>query len=404
MISSSGPEERIVPRGAAGWLTVLTAITVFAVTFSVAVSSIAMGAAFLLFAWTVARNGLRTIPLTGLEAAFGAFIAAEILASAFSVDPADSFYNMRRVLLIGIVYVVLASFKTERQARILLGGLGVTAAAMALLETISLERVNGVLERPMMFQLPLTEGGIRMMILMVLLPFVLSRSTPGKWRWALGATLLPLAAGLVITQARSAWVAFVAGITVIGILMDRRILAGLLLLVIVFLLFAPADFRQRAESIVDIHEESNYSRVQMLTTGWKMFLERPVFGWGDIGLRNYYVTYVRPLTDGEGGHLHNNFTEALVTLGVVGFAAVLYLFFALLRLMIRAATLPPRGSFRRSLGTGLLAAYAGFHVLGLFEWNFGDHEVMVLMWFFTGLAAWIVKGPGEDCGEVRAGA
>jgi len=131
-----------------------------------------------------------------------------------------------------------------------------------------------------------------------------------------------------------------------------------------------------------------------------MFLDRPVFGWGDIGLRNYYVTYVTPLTDGEGGHLHNNFMESLVTLGVPGFLAVLFLFWKIGELMFRTALEKRHGAFGRALGTGLLASYAGFHVLGLFEYNFGDHEVMVLIWFMTGLAAALTNGladpvPGE---------
>ncbi len=124
----------------------------------------------------------------------------------------------------------------------------------------------------------------------------------------------------------------------------------------------------------------------MITTGWRMFLDRPVFGWGDIGLRNYYVTYVTPLTMGEGGHLHNNLMEALVTLGGPGFCAVLYLFAMMFVVIRRAGRGAAKGSFREALSTGILAAYAGFHVLGLFEYNFGDHEVMVLVWFLTGLA------------------
>jgi O-antigen ligase len=193
--------------------------------------------------------------------------------------------------------------------------------------------------------------------------------------------------------------AFAAGSVVMGVAWDRRVLVGLAVIAVLFALFAPSDFRSRALSVFELQHagpvapdsvttaaESNSSRIQMVKTGWKMFLDRPVFGWGDIGLRPYYVTYVTPLTSGEGGHLHNNFMEALVTLGVPGFCAVLWLFYRMFAVIRRSGRGAPKDSFRGALAAGLLAAYAGFHVLGLFEYNFGDHEVMVLVWFLTGLA------------------
>jgi len=378
--------------GSPGWdridnaVWILGGTAVISVTFSVAVSSMAMGAAFIALAAVLFRRGLGALPRTGLETAFLLYIAAEAISSAFSIDPADSFYNMKRVLLIGVAYVGAYSFRSESRIRSLLLILGVIGGIAAIGEAFSLRIVNGVLERPMMFQLPLTEGGIRMMIILLLLPMVMTTALPPYWRIGTALTLLPLLIGLVITQARSAWVAFVAGSIVIGVMKDRRVLAGLLLLLVLFMLFAPVDFRNRALSIADVREESNASRFQMISTGWEMFLDRPVFGWGDIGLRNYYITYVTPLTPGEGGHLHNNFMESLVTLGVPGFLAVIFLFWKIAALMFRTARNTDNGIFGQALGSGVLAAYAGFHVLGFFEYNFGDHEVMVLLWFMTGLA------------------
>jgi len=399
MTSSSVTEEAGARGGPDTAIWILTVLAVVSVTFSVAFSSIAMSAAFIMLAAVALRNGWNALPRTGLETAFLLYIAAEIMSSAFSVDPADSAYNMKRVLLIGVAYLGAYSFRSRGRIRTLLLVLGSIGAVAALGETFSLRTVGGVLERPTMFQLPLTEGGIRMMILLLLLPFVLPGALPVRWRVVTGLTLAPLFAGLVITQARSAWLAFIAGGIVIGVMKDRRILAGLLLLLVLFMLFAPAAFRDRALSIADLRDESNASRFQMLVTGLKMFLDRPVFGWGDIGLRNYYVTYVTPLTPGEGGHLHNNLMESLVTLGIPGFLAVLYLFWNIAVLMIRSARRAVPGSFEQALGIGLVASYAGFHVLGFFEYNFGDHEVMVLLWFMVGLAALTGTGASGPAGE-----
>ncbi len=399
MTSSSAPDHDI-PGGPAGRaVCLLTAIAVVSATFSVALSSITMGAAFIVLAALLFRSGISFVPGSGLETAFLLYIAAEIVSSAFSVDPVDSFTNMKRVFLIGVVYLSAFSFRSRNRILVVLGLLGVLGAATVIAEAASLQVVGGMIQRPAMFQMPMTEGGIRMLIILALIPFSLSPSVPTRWRIGLAAAVVVLIAGLLISQTRSAWVAFVAGVIVIGLLGDRRVFAGLALLLALFVVFAPADLQDRAMSIVELHDrggfvadsvtttaESNVSRFQMITTGWRMFLDRPVFGWGDIGLRNYYSTYVTPMTQGEGGHLHNNLMEALVTLGAPGFCAVLYLFAMMFVVMRRAARGAAKGSFRAALTTGILAAYAGFHVLGLFEYNFGDHEVMVLVWFLTGLA------------------
>ena len=280
MTSSLETETSRAPAGADNLIWLLGAVAVISVTFSVAVSSIAMSAAFIALAAVTFRRGWGALPVTGLETAFVLYIAAEVISSAFSVDPADSFYNMKRVLLIGVAYLAAFSFTSEGRIRTLLLVLGVIGAIAAIGETMTVRTVNGVLERPMLFQLPLTEGGIRMMIILLLFPFVISDALPTRWRVTMAFILVPLFVGLVITQARSAWVAFIAGGIVIGVLKDRRLLGGLLILLVAFMIFAPADFRSRALSVVDFKEDSNASRFQMISTGWRMFLDRPVFGWG----------------------------------------------------------------------------------------------------------------------------
>jgi O-antigen ligase len=411
-MTSSSATDGPVPAGRTGAaVAILGAVAVVSATFSVAASSIAMGASFVLLLLVAVRNGAGALPATGLERAFLFYIVAEVVSSLFSVDRSDSFHNMRRVLLIGVAYVTAISFRSVRRTTVILAALGLLGAVTAIIEIASLRIVAGAIERPTMFQMPMTEGGIRMLIALLLLPFAISRALPVRARWLFAAALLPVLAGLVVTQTRSAWVAFAAGAVVMGIFWDRRVLAALAALAVVFALFAPADFRTRALSIVELQQgapsapdsvttpaESNSSRIQMIRTGWRMFLDRPVFGWGDIGLRPYYETYVVPLTEGEGGHLHNNFMEALVTLGVPGFCAVAWLFYRMFAVIRRAGAGAPRDSHRAALGAGLLAAYAGFHVLGLFEYNFGDHEVMVLVWFMTGLAASATPAPGDVTG------
>jgi O-antigen ligase len=98
-----------------------------------------------------------------------------------------------------------------------------------------------------------------------------------------------------------------------------------------------------------------------------------------------YVTYIVPIDAAEGGHLHNNFMTLLVTIGFVGFAATMAIFVKIVQLDLRAARRTRGHWLYGSVTAGCLAAFIAFQINGLFEWNFGDHEIAVLLWFTVGL-------------------
>jgi O-antigen ligase len=364
----------------------LMVLSVVGVTFSVALSSIAMGSAILLMIVSQFLPGTKKIPRTGFEFLFLAYLCCEILATLFSPEPLSSLVNMKRFFLISLVY--LASFTVDSPAK-LLGALACfigAASLVSLLEVFSLSTSGGHFLRVSLFQYFMTEGGIKMFALLLAVPFIIHPGTPRGWRIAAAAAAVPLLVGLVLTQTRSSWFGFLSGAALVGIVRSRYVLLLLVLLVVMFLLFAPADYRARAASIFDPTLTSNLTRIQMIATGWRMFLDRPLTGWGDIDLRKYYVTYIVPLDTAEGGHLHNNLMMLLVTLGIGGFAATMAIF---VRIFTResAAYRATNGDWLLgSASLGALTACLGFHVNGLFEWNFGDHEIAVLLWFTLGIA------------------
>ena len=177
-----------------------------------------------------------------------------------------------------------------------------------------------------------------------------------------------------------------AGVVTIAVLRYKKALIALLALLIVFALFAPADFTTRATSMFDPNMKSNLARIHMISTGWRMFLDRPITGTGDIDLRKLYETYIVPIDSGEGGHLHNNYMMLLVTLGGIGFLVTMTMFVKIFIVEYRAEKAARAHWLYGSIALGAVAAYAGFLVNGLFEWNFGDHEIAVYLWCTVGLA------------------
>jgi O-antigen ligase len=364
----------------------LFSIAVISVNFSVAVSSIAMGTAILVWVILLIIRGRTEFPETQLTIFFLLYLCAEILSTIFSGEPSASLVNMKRLFQISIFYFALISITNEKRLRLLIASLIVVGATVSLFEAFSLTSVGGKLMRVSLFQYFLTEGGIKMLSLLLVLPFIIHPATPKNWR--IGAILcsLPLLTGLILTQTRSSWLAFLSGVVVVAVMKNWKLIIVLVVLVVLFFLFAPADLRERAESIVNPTMHSNLTRIHMITTGWKMFLDRPVFGFGDVDLKKYYVTYIVPIDDAEGGHLHNNFMTLLVTLGGFGCLIVMSLFIKILLMELKAVRLTSSHWLYGNIAMGCFAAYVGFHVNGLFEWNFGDHEIAVLLWFSVGTA------------------
>ncbi len=380
---TGAPEIRREALRAVVFWCLLTAVA--STTFSIALSSIALGAAGVFWLFDLLRKRGRTYVPTALDGLFVAYCCVEIIVSFASPEPAHSFYNARRLLLLLIVQLFLFSVWRRRTLEQFFWGIAGCASLISLFELFSLTSAGGHLVRLSLFQYFLTEGGIKMIALLLLVPFIIDARVPGRRRIAAVIAALPLFAGLILNQTRSSWLGFIAGIAVLGVLRDKRLLIALGAFILLFTLFAPADLHERAVSIFDPSMSSNITRIHMISTGWRMFLDHPITGFGDVDLRKYYVTYTTPLDDAEGGHLHNNFMMLLVTLGAAGFLVMMAIFVVIAVLGLRSSRKARGDWLAGNVAVGAFAAYIGFHINGLFEWNFGDQEIAVLLWALVGM-------------------
>jgi O-antigen ligase len=140
----------------------------------------------------------------------------------------------------------------------------------------------------------------------------------------------------------------------------------------------------------------------MWQAGARMFLDRPLTG---VGLQDLKAEYPRYRPEGakeSPGHLHSVPVQIAATMGTFGLCAFLWLYGSLL---VAAATGLRRdlaaGGLEAGLRLGVLGALAGFAVSGLFEWNFGDEELLYLLFIVTGLA-WSARGGASARGEGAA--
>jgi len=143
--------------------------------------------------------------------------------------------------------------------------------------------------------------------------------------------------------------------------------------------------RSRLLSIFDPYLPSNSVRFKLWAAGWKIFLDNPIIGVGDIDLQNLYKEYKNYYDKEIQGHMHNNFIHVLVTLGLFGFIAVVYLFYKLFIIQLKIYKETIGKKFVSSYALGAFASFCAFVVAGLTEMNFGDHEIITLVWFTFGL-------------------
>ena len=133
----------------------------------------------------------------------------------------------------------------------------------------------------------------------------------------------------------------------------------------------------------------------MWQTGWQMFLDHPLTGIADSDFLGVYKTYKTPEYHGEGVHMHNNFMMILATTGMAGLLTFLGLFAAIVSgqwKMFRRS----RDALSRTLTEGSIYVMLSFIITGMFEWNFGDHEVMTVFFFLISVPFVVCKTNDKD--------
>jgi len=367
----------------------MAGMTVFlaSITVSIAVNSLALGlmaTCWLALMVVERRWGVLGTPL---DYFFLAYVSAEIVSTLFSQNPSQALFFSRRVLLIGIVYFFASNLRTAREIRnavtVLLGA----ATAVALLGVLKL--VFGNPEENVrlgIFQFYMTTSELMLAAGLLALSFVVHSSTPRPVRFAALLALVPILVALYATVTRGAYLAFAAGALFIALVRNRKLLIPLAVLLIVIVLFAPPYIENRIRSIIDLNHPENVSRIMMWTAGVRIFADHPVFGVGDIDLGDLMRQYADPGYPGVWGHQHNVAMQFLVTLGTVGFIAVVAMFVAIIVMEWRVYRRVKRDWLFGSVVLGAMAVFVGFQVNGLTEWTFGDQEMVVLFWTTVGLA------------------
>jgi O-antigen ligase len=387
--------EKVI-AGTALVLTGASYIFLASAFISIAVNSLALGMMAVVWLVLMVVEKKWSVVRTPLDYFFLAWAVAELLATVFSIRPAESLFLSRRLLLVAIVYFFASRITSVSGAKRAAGSLLIPAALVALLGVAKLLLGGpGENTRLEIFHFYMTTSQLMMIALLMILPFAVHRTAPPRVRIAAAAALIPVGISLYATVTRGAYLAAAAGVVLIACVRNWKVLILLAVLVAGVLLFAPPYVTGRLESIVDIHHPENETRLLLWSTGLKIFADHPVTGVGDIDLGSLLKQYAGPGYSGQWGHLHNVMMHILVTLGVTGALALLALFIRIGVLEWRIYRRVRDDWFAGSFALGSFAAYVGFQVNGLTEWSFGNQMVVILVWITLGITIALGRMEGE---------
>jgi O-antigen ligase len=238
----------------------------------------------------------------------------------------------------------------------------------------------------------MTYSGLLMLVICVAAARLVFGSRDRIWP----ALVMPaLVVALSLTFTRNAWIGACAAVGLLFVMKDFRLTALLPVIVAALFVTAPQGLMSRLTSTFDAQDPANQDRFAMIEIGALMIRDHPLTGVGPNMVPRVYDQY-RPeyAVNQTNPHLHNVPLQIAAERGVpalmvwLGFIAVVAR--ALFRLLRKwsppaLAADPPRGTraapqsgSERVLAAAALASLAAMLAAGLFEYNFGDSEFLML--------------------------
>lgn len=320
------------------------------------------------------------------------YAALTLVSSAFSPQPLTSFIDSRQLVLFLLVPVTYR-LMNETRAQALVSAvmaLGAASAAIGIFEFGVLHfdslgrRPQGTLGHYM------TYSGLLMLVIGVALSRILFGQRERTWALLVMPALL---VAVAVTLSRNAWVGACVAAALLFTLKDFRLLAVLPIVAAIFFGIAPTTMQARLFSI--FNKSDNRDRVAMLEEGEHMVRDHPLVGLGPNMVQQRYSEYRVPYAvERVNPHLHNVPMQIAAERGLPALATWLW-FIGLLIVELGRRFRVGERQFFAALG---LASVAAMLAAGMFEYNFGDSEFLMLFLILVTLpfAAAREPEPRED--------
>src|SRR5438552_3635444 len=302
------------------------------------------------------------------------YAALTLVSTAFSPDPRISLMACKQMvlfLLVPLTYRFARGSHAQTMVTVIVS-FAAAAAAVGIFQF-------GVLHYDNLGQRPqgtlghyMTYSGLLMLVIGTALARILFGERDRLW----AALVVPaLAVAIPLTFSRSAEVGASAAVALLFLLKDKRLLAVLPVVALVFFVAAPARVTDRFESIFNLKNPTNLDRLVMLREGVHMVKDHPVLGIGPNMVLPLYAQYREPdAVNAVNPHLHNVPLQIAAERGLPALAAWLWFVVGLIVDLSKML----RDRRQKLLAATGLAAVVSMLAAGMFEYNFGDSEFLML--------------------------
>jgi putative inorganic carbon (hco3(-)) transporter len=230
----------------------------------------------------------------------------------------------------------------------------------------------------------MTFGALQLSVFSLLLAqlFFSNRKMPA---WAYGS-LAVLSATILLGWTRSIWLAGIPSTLYLVWFWRPKMTLAIPVIAVLAFLFAPQATRDRMMSLIEPRADidSNRHRIVTFRTGIEMIKTHPWFGLGPEQIRRSFDFYVpadiqRPLPVGYYGHLHNIYIQYAAERGIPALLFIMWLIAMTIwdcfQGILRAGRARSQQLF---ILHGTIVVVIGILIGGLFEYNLGDSEVLMM--------------------------
>ena len=302
------------------------------------------------------------------------YAGVTLVVSALSVDPMASLIDSRQLVLFALVPAVYDLARGRRASTVVdvIVSVGAASAAFGIIQ-------YGVLHYDNLGQRPqgalthyMTYSGVLMLVICAAVARLVFGSRDRMWP----ALVMPaLVVALALTLSRNAWIGGCVAVGLLLVLKDFRLTALLPVILAGLFVMAPGDIATRLQSTFNAQDPANQDRFAMLEIGARIVRDHPLTGVGPNMVPRVYEQY-RPdyAVNETNPHLHNVPMQIAAERGLPALAAWTWFIVVAVVSLFRQFR---QGRDRVLAATGL-AAVAAMLVAGLFEYNFGDSEFLML--------------------------
>ena len=347
-------------------------------------------------------------------APLGLYLLTTLIAIGLSPEPAAGWGTARKLVLLLIVLLApmaLRSTDAVYRAFAVISFVGAVSALVGVWQFVfgfdpfhALHhhfpvdpsrpvRVTGFMSHWMTF------SGQVLLVSLLSIAFALFGEKRQRRLWALAAALT--AVGVALSLTRSAWLALFIGFLVLLWWKKRLAAVVLLLLVPLAWLAAPDIFRQRVTVLLNPSYGPLSTRTDAFYVGLNIMREHPFLGIGPGRMDRVFWQYApNPETADRAhiftGHLHSNLLQLAAERGVPCALSFLWLI-GMVLLAAAKGFQKWRGDPRRAAAAAaVFASVLGFFAAGMFEFNFGDSEVLSLILLLSVTPYLVAEEPRPD--------